>query len=168
MAAGKILSSWVSIAILLAAIIATGSVITWSRYSRSQSIEISLMPEREFRGEIYVSGEVENPGFYPLEAGDDFEDIVQAAGGSNQADLTHLELYVPGLIGGESPQKVDINHAEAWLLEALPGIGEVRAQAIIDYRQKNGPFRDIKELVKVEGIGWDTYENIKHLLTVGD
>jgi len=50
----------------------------------------------------------------------------------------------------------------------LPGIGEVRAQAIIDYRRQNGPFHNISELTKVEGIGTATYEQIKQLITVAD
>ena len=64
------------------------------------------------------------------------------------------------------PQKVDINRAETWLLAALPGIGEARAQAIIDYRQRYGPFRDINELLKVPGIGDTIFEGIKRLITV--
>ncbi len=66
------------------------------------------------------------------------------------------------------PQKIDINRAEAWLLEALPGIGPSKAQAIIDYRQQHGGFSDITEIVNVAGIGRTTYENIKDLITVGD
>ncbi len=69
---------------------------------------------------------------------------------------------------GEEPQKIDINRAEAWLLEALPGIGKTLAQRIIDYRQKNGSFRNITEITKVEGIGPDIYEQIKNLITVAD
>jgi competence protein ComEA len=72
------------------------------------------------------------------------------------------------LAEGESEQKVDINRAEAWLLQALPGIGEVRARAIVDYRQQNGSFRNINELLEVEGIGMDTYEKIKPLITVAE
>ena len=68
----------------------------------------------------------------------------------------------------DEPQKVDINRAEAWLLEALPGIGEVRAQAIIDYRQQNGGFSHISEITRVEGIGQSLYEQIKDFITVGD
>jgi comEA protein len=66
------------------------------------------------------------------------------------------------------PQKIDINRAEAWLLEALPGIGPSKAQAIIDYRQQNGGFGDITEITRVSGIGQSLYENIKDLITVGD
>jgi comEA protein len=69
---------------------------------------------------------------------------------------------------GESPQKIDINRAEAWLLEALPGIGPSKAQAIIDYRQQNGGFHTIIEITEVEGIGLSIYEQIKDLITVAD
>jgi comEA protein len=69
---------------------------------------------------------------------------------------------------GEQPQKIDINRAEAWLLEALPGVGPSKAQAIIDYRQQNGGFKHITEITEVEGIGPSIYEQIKDLITVGD
>jgi comEA protein len=68
----------------------------------------------------------------------------------------------------ELPQKIDINRAEAWLLEALPGIGPSKAQAIIAYRQQNGGFKHIIEVTEVEGIGPAIYEDIKDLITAGD
>jgi competence protein ComEA len=169
MTTGKIYHGWMLMAILLVAIIAAGSVVIWSRYSRSQAIEISIVPDRELQGEIYIGGEVPNPGFYPLASGDSVKDIIRAAGGTtDSADLSRLELLITDMAEGEPPQKVNINRAEAWLLEALPGIGKVRAQAIIDYRRQNGPFHNINELVKVEGMGNATYEKIKHLITVAD
>ncbi len=54
------------------------------------------------------------------------------------------------------------------MLEALPGIGEVKAQAIIDYRDQNGPFNNINELLKVKGIWESTLEEIEDLITVAD
>ena len=66
------------------------------------------------------------------------------------------------------PQKIDINRAEAWLLEALPGIGPSKAQAIIAYREQNGDFSDIVEITEVSGIGMSIYEDIRELITVGD
>jgi len=97
------------------------------------------------------------------------EALLSAAGGTTEeADLTGLELFVPETTQGPQPQRIDINRAEAWLLEALPGIGPSRAQAIVDYRQKNGPFRSTNELMKVEGIGAATYERIETLITVAD
>ena len=169
MTSGRLINCWTLIVILLVVIIAAGSIAAWSRYSQSQSIEISIVPDQELQGEIYIGGEVNNPGVYPLETGDSIEDIIRVAGGTtDSADLSRLKLHVPVVGEGEQPQKVNINRAEVWLLEALPGIGEVRAKAIIDYRRQNGPFHNINELVKVEGIGTATYEKIKHLLTVAD
>ena len=169
MTSGRLINCWTLIVILLVVIIAAGSIVAWSRYSQSQSIEISIVPDQELQGEIYIGGEVNNPGVYPLETGDGVEDIIRVAGGTtDSADLSRLKLHVPVVGEGEQPQKVNINRAEVWLLEALPGVGEVRAKAIIDYRWQNGPFHNINELVKVEGIGTSTYEKIKHLLTVAD
>ena len=77
------------------------------------------------------------------------------------------EIY--GGVGEEQDsQKIDINRAEVWLLKALPGIGETLAQRIVDYRQKNGPFHNTKDLLKVTGIGNTTYEQIRDLITVAD
>ena len=156
------------ITILLVAIIAISSIVACSRYSRSQLVEISTPSVQELQGEIYIGGAVTNPGFYPLKAGDTIEALIQAAGGTTNADLSWLKLYFSQTGEEEQSQKIDLNRAEAWLLEALEGIGETRAQAIIDYREQNGLFNNINELTKVKGIGATTYEKIKHLITVAD
>ena len=169
MTTGKSGQYWLLLVILLMAIIAAGSIAAWLRFSPSQPIAISLPTSQELQGKIYIGGAVANPGFYPRKAGDGIETLIQAAGGTTSgADLTRLKLYIPQIIEQEQLQKVDINRAEAWLLEALPGIGEVRAQAIINYRRQNGLFRNINEITKVEGIGATTYDRIKHLITVTD
>jgi competence protein ComEA len=67
-----------------------------------------------------------------------------------------------------SPQKIDINRAEQWLLEALPGIGATLAGNIIDYRQQNGPYHSIEDLLKVNGIGESTLGKIRDYITVYD
>lgn len=160
---------WALIIILLIAVIVIGGIVAWSRYSPPHPIEISLPPSPQFQGEIYIGGAVNNPGLYPLKPGDSIEALIQAAGGiTDNADLTRLKLYIPTIGEKEEPQKIDINRAEAWLLNALPGIGEGRAQAIIDYRQQHGAFHNITEITKVEGIGPATYEQIKNLITVAD
>jgi len=163
------LNRWTLAIILLVVIIVIGGVIACSRYPESKPIEIYLPPTPAVQGEIYIDGAVSNPGFYPLRAGDSIEDIIQAAGGTaSSADPTTVKLYIPAVGEEQPPQKIDLNRAEAWLLEALPGIGVARAQAIIDYRNQNGPFRNTYELTKVEDIGTATYEQIKHLITVAD
>jgi len=128
-----------------------------------------MPPAQELAGEIYIGGAIGNPGIYPLKATDGIETLIQAAGGATGiADLSQFKLYISEVGDEEKPQKVNLNCAEPWLLEALPGIGETRAQAIIDYRQQNRPFRNINELTKVDGIGITTYEQIKHLITIAD
>ena len=160
---------WTLVIIILIAIIAAGGTVAWARYNGSQPVEISMPPTPELAGDIYIGGAIGNPGIYPLKNSDSIEALIQAAGGiTGSADLTRLKLHIPEVGEEEEPQKINLNRAELWLLEALPGIGEIRAQAIIDYRQQNGLFRNINELTKVEGIGITTYEEIKHLITVAD
>jgi competence protein ComEA len=53
-------------------------------------------------------------------------------------------------------------------LDSLPDIGPVTAQKIIDYRQANGPFTQIEDIMKVAGIGPAKFEKIKDKITVGD
>lgn len=61
---------------------------------------------------------------------------------------------------------ININTATLAELESLPEIGPVTAQKIIEYRQKNGPFKKIEDIMKVPGIGEKTFEAIKLLITV--
>ena len=168
MTTSKFSKYWTLITILLVAIIAIGSIVAWSRYSQSQPMEISIPAAQELQGKIYIGGAVSNPGFYSLKASDTIEALIQTAGGTTSADFSWLKLYILQTGEEEQSQKIDLNRAKAWLLEALPEIGESRAQAIIDYREQNGPFHNINELIKVEGIGTATYEQIKHLITVAD
>ena len=80
----------------------------------------------------------------------------------------NLELNIAQANITAAPQKININTAEEWLLEALPGIGPAKAKAIIDYRQKNGFFRNVDELTKVKGISASLLEKIKPLITVAE
>ena len=56
---------------------------------------------------------------------------------------------------------VNINSATKEQLESLDGIGPVKAQAIIDYRKKNGPFKSLEDVKKVDGIGDATFDKIR-------
>jgi competence protein ComEA len=62
---------------------------------------------------------------------------------------------------------VNINTASAAELESLPGVGARTAQRIVDYRQKNGAFKKVEELMNVQGIGEKSFLKIKDRLTVG-
>ena len=171
MTASKLNRYWTLTIILLVAIIVIGGIVACSKYSPGRGVEISITPSQELQGRIYIGGNITNPGFYPLTAGDSIEALIRATGGTttgtNPSGL-RLKLYIREAREEPEPQKIDINRAEEWLLRALPGIGETLAQRIVAYRQQNGPFHSINELTKVAGIGTAKYEQIKDLITVAD
>jgi competence protein ComEA len=154
--------------LIIAAI--AGGIMLAVQHSRSQPVEIVLsqIEPPEPSGELYIGGAVANPGIYSLKEGDTLQTLLSDVGVEPDADLSHIEIYVPREGETELSQKIDINRAEPWLLEALPGIGEVLAQGIVDYRSENGPFKRIEDLLKVSGIGSATFEKIKDYITVSD
>ncbi|MCZ6803328.1 MAG: helix-hairpin-helix domain-containing protein [Proteobacteria bacterium] len=75
-------------------------------------------------------------------------------------------LFVPALLFAET---VNINTADKEsLMAAIQGVGEKRAEAIIAYREENGPFKSVEELSEVKGIGSATIESSYENLTVID
>jgi competence protein ComEA len=160
---------WLAATGILIMIIVVSSLVIWARQDRGQTLEIIPPEASTFSGEIYVEGAVANPGSYPLNENDNLASILQASGGATgEADLNQIHLYIPHAGEGQQSQRVDINRADAWLLGALPDIGNTRAQAIIEYRQQNGPFRNIAEITRVPGISLNTFEKIKNLITLAD
>ena len=158
----------IAIVSLIVVIIVTVFVIR-SRYRPSRPIEIILPPQQEIQGNIDISGAVTNPGIYQFSGGDTIGVLIQSAGGiTANGTPDSLALNIPDANAMEDTQKININRAEAWLLEALPGIGPTKAKAIIEYRQKNGFFRNVDELTKVNGISAALLEQIKPLVTVTD
>lgn len=65
-----------------------------------------------------------------------------------------------------APASININTATAAELEALPGVGAATAARILEYRQKNGGFKKIEDLMNVRGIGEKTFLNLKALIVV--
>jgi len=86
---------------------------------------------------------------------------------------TCVVTLVVGLMGGiptfaqEEAGLININTADQATLATLPGIGEARAKAIIEYRQKNGSFKTIDDIKNVSGVGDKIFEDIKAKITVG-
>ena len=126
---------------------------------------------------VDVAGAVKNPGVFELPLGSRVQDAVEAAGGlksRQQAGVNLARVLVDGeqiFIGqppAEAPNaKLNINRATAAQLEALPGVGPVLAQSIIDYRESHGGFRRIEELDGVSGIGPSMMRKLKDSVTVG-
>ncbi|WP_408006856.1 helix-hairpin-helix domain-containing protein [Pseudalkalibacillus sp. A8] len=133
---------------------------------------------------VDVKGAVRTPGVFEMKSGQRVNDVVQLAGGfSDDADLNSVNLaqvlvdemviYV-ARVGEEAPPvvtnekeegKIDINHAERTELETIPGIGLSKAGAINAYREENGRFSSIDDLVNVPGIGEKTLEQLKEYIT---
>ncbi|WP_261129558.1 ComEA family DNA-binding protein [Bacillus sp. Marseille-Q3570] len=133
---------------------------------------------------VDVKGAVRSPGIFEMKSGQRVNDAVQLAGGFNEdADQNSINLaqilvdemviYVAA-IGETAPPvasaekedgKIDINHAEASALETIPGIGPSKAGAIISYREENGGFASIDDLMNVPGIGQKTFEQLKEYIT---
>jgi competence protein ComEA len=159
---------FITVFLVIAAI--AGGIMLAVQHSSNQPVEIVLSQTEppEQNGELYIGGSVANPGIYPWQEGDTIQALLLDAGVEPAADLSHIEIYVPQEGEEQSPQKIDINRAEAWLLEALPGIGEVTARAIVDHRSENGPFKRTEDLLKVSGIGPATFEKLKDYITVSD
>ena len=161
---------YLSITIFLVIAVAVGGVMLAVKHAGNQAEEIILSQTASPRqsGAVYIGGAVTNPGFYSLKEGDTIETLLSDVGIEADADLGHIEIYIPQKGEKESTQKIDINRAESWLLEALPEIGPSLAQRIVDYRNVNGPFKRIEDLLQVKGIGEATFEKIKEYITVSD
>ena len=78
------------------------------------------------------------------------------------SDATHTAAAKPA-----ATTVVNINTATASDFEALPGIGAKTAARIVDYRQKNGPFKKVEELMNVRGLGEKNFLKLKAQLTIG-
>lgn len=145
---------------------------------------------------VYVCGAVEKPAVYELDYGSRVVEAVSQAIPLKTADLRYLgmarkledgeTILVPqvgetaenqtvqaaGSPGTRSTSysassKVNINQASAAEMEEnLSGIGSVLSQRIVDYRQANGPFRQIEDIKKVSGIGDKKFEEIKENIRV--
>jgi competence protein ComEA len=137
---------------------------------------------------VHVSGAVREPGLYVLPAGSRVVDAIAASGGfADDADRDAVnlartlddgeQLPVPreGEVAGpaaaegtsaSSDGRVDLNTADATLLESLPRIGPALAERIIAWRDDNGGFTSIEDLLAVPGIGDKMLESLRDLVKV--
>ena len=159
---------WLLITAFLIVIIVCGGIVLAIKQLSHKPVEIiiSNADSPKYNGEVYIGGAVTNPGVYPLKEDDSIESIIKAAGAMPDADLSHIEIRVPKSGETHPPQKISLNHADVWLIAALPGIGQGKAQAIVNYRNQHGSFRRIEDLLNIEGIGKTTLERIRDLITI--
>jgi competence protein ComEA len=161
---------WLIIATFLAVSLIAGIVFLSMRLKQLQPVEIALADTKNAgsAGDIYITGAVARPGIYTIRPDDTLAALISAAGLSDNSDTSHIKIYIPANGITAQPQKIDLNRAGAWLLGALPGIGEGKAKQIVDYRDKNGPFRSVDDLLKIGGFGQSTVDKIRNLVTIGD
>lgn len=145
---------------------------------------------------VYVCGAVQRPDVYEISADSRIVDAVSAAGGfaidaypeaMNLAETVSdgSRIYVPtkeevdalavvysdtgsgsGDTTSDSTDRVNINTATLEELTTLPGIGDTRARAIIDYREQNGAFGNIEDIMQVTGIKEKSFSKIKDSICV--
>ena len=135
---------------------------------------------------VHICGEVKKPGVYELNDGSRIFEAIEAAGGMtkaaagdsvNQAEALSdgQQLYIPSsaeiqkenLETAEiSDGKVNLNKASKEELMTLSGIGEAKAEAIIRYREENGSFRTIEDIMEIEGIKEGVFRKIEDQITV--
>lgn len=133
---------------------------------------------------VHVAGAVKQPGVYRLQEGQRVEDAVQLAGVTAEADLDALnraaritdgqKIVVPSLQAADqtaaaqpmADDRVDLNQADLQQLMSLPGIGQVKAQAIITYRTEHNGFQTIEEIQQVNGIGSAIFSQIKNQIKI--
>lgn len=145
---------------------------------------------------VDVKGAVQYPGVYELTTDQRIVDAIKAAGGytdkAQNQSINHAQklqdemaIYIPEIgeeaenlqhsgqvmAGGapatsSSTDVVDLNSADETALTTIPGIGPSKAQAILAYREENGPFQTIEDIKNVSGIGDKTFEKLKDHISV--
>ena len=124
------------------------------------------LPTTEATLSVAVTGSVDHPGLYSIAETSTFAEFLRIAGASQPGQPPNIDVHVHYAGDVLEAQRVDINRAESWLLEALPGIGPERAMAIVAYRTAHGPFACPEEIMLVEGISEGTFDSLKGFITV--
>lgn len=159
-------------------------------------LEVEQVAKNEIKREVVVEnivvdlkGAVNDPGVYVMERGSRIVDVIERADGFQKEankDVINLALlledemviFVP-LYGEESSEieqitmasskdngKVNINNATAEQLEKLPGIGPAKAAAIISFREEQGSFKSVEDIVRVSGIGQKSLEAMSQFIEI--
>ncbi|MGI5236533.1 helix-hairpin-helix domain-containing protein [Dactylosporangium sp. CA-139066] len=175
-------------------VLVSAGLVWWSRPRVTPAPQVSAAPVAAPGSSaaavliVSVTGRVHRPGLVRLPAGSRVADAIEAAGGVLPGvDLTGVNLArkvvdgemiaigitpPPGAVtgagggGGTAGGPVNLNTATTAELQTLPGIGEVLAQRIVEYRDRHGGFRAVTDLRQVEGIGDAKFQQLKDRVTV--
>lgn len=138
----------------------------------SHELEVEGLKTREIQVEL--SGAVNNPGFFTMPVYSTTADLLEMAELSDDADLTNVngnivlkdqdKIVIPLKV--DSVLKVSVNHSSLEELILIPNIGKATAENIIAYREANGYFQCLDDLVKVNGIGIKTLEKMRPYVTL--
>lgn len=176
------------VVVILALVVTVGIAIVRGASTPAEAVPTAAASVSVEGGELYVhvSGAVATPGLYRLHDDARVVDAVAAAGGfANGADEAGVNLARPVADGeqivvpmeGEAPAgagaagaagdgRLDLNAAGVAELDTLPRIGPAMAQRIVDWREANGRFTSVEDLLAVPGIGDKMLETLRPLVTV--
>ncbi|WP_416149294.1 helix-hairpin-helix domain-containing protein [Salipaludibacillus sp. HK11] len=155
----------------------------WEEHLQEVSVAAENVEDLDVSLVVDIKGEVVKPGVYGVQSGERVHDAINKAGGftedANESSINLAErcydemvIYVPSFdeedvnimettLKGNQQEGIVINQASATELTALPGIGPAKAEAIVAYREENGPFQTVEEIIQVPGIGEKTLEAIR-------
>lgn len=167
--------------LILVGLLLGGLIFLLNAPPKGNPISLSELPTQT-PIEVYITGEVAKPGLYKLEKDSRFSDLILLAGGFLDPKMDDYNLasklydgqhvIVKNSIDNATTKsieieniKVNINEADLTILASLPGIGPTKAADIIQYRQENGFFEKIEDILNVPGIGDFTFNQIKELIT---
>ena len=139
-------------------------------YLISSYIKIDINNSKQQFINVNIKGQVLKPGNYSLKLGSNLDDLLKQAKINDESDIRQLNLnrilydneyiYIPK----KKKELISINNATFDQLVKLPGIGEITANRIIEYRNVYGPFINLEDIKFIYGIGDKKYEKLKEYI----
>lgn len=148
------------------------TIISFLSLYLSIDIDTNQLEENNYIS-VEIKGEIEKPGIYELKKGSNLKDLLDIAIILDSSDLSSYSLntalynnqiiVIPKI---SEEVLISINSADLNQLSSLPGIGIKTAEKIIEYRNNNGSFNSLEELMNVKGIGKSKFNKIKEYITL--
>ena len=148
------------------------TIISFLSLYLSIDIDTNQLEENNYIS-VEIKGEIKKPGIYELKKGSNLKDLLDIAIILDSSDLSsyslNTALYNNQIIVIPKISEdilISINSADLNQLSSLPGIGIKTAEKIIEYRNNNGSFNSLEELMNVKGIGKSKFNKIKEYITL--